>query len=91
MTDLNDINNNLEEIKRLLTELVAKTNAPMSPYVRPGSPHWYEGPIRSYNDAGVGMVICPQCGNKRCPRASNPMYVCTMSNEPNQTPRLRKD
>lgn len=31
------------------------------------------------------MVLCPVCGNKRCPRASDHNLVCTGSNEPNQT------
>lgn len=30
------------------------------------------------------MVVCPQCGNKRCPRASNHLLECTGSNEPGQ-------
>lgn len=30
------------------------------------------------------MVLCPVCGNKRCPRASNHIYACTGSNEVGQ-------
>lgn len=30
------------------------------------------------------MVLCPECGNKRCPRASNHELKCTGSNEPGQ-------
>lgn len=30
------------------------------------------------------MILCPTCGNKRCPRASDCMYECTDSNEPGQ-------
>ncbi len=30
------------------------------------------------------MVVCPQCGNKRCPRASHHDNACTGSNEPGQ-------
>ncbi len=30
------------------------------------------------------MILCPVCGNKRCPRASNHEYACTASNEPGQ-------
>ena len=36
------------------------------------------------------MVVCPQCGNKRCLHAHNHRYVCSKSNEPNQTPVLIK-
>jgi hypothetical protein len=30
------------------------------------------------------MVLCPVCGNKRCPRASNHIYACTGGNEVGQ-------
>jgi hypothetical protein len=30
------------------------------------------------------MILCPDCGNKRCPKASNHTFQCTNSNEPNQ-------
>lgn len=30
------------------------------------------------------MILCPVCGNKRCPRASWHGYDCTRSNEPGQ-------
>jgi len=30
------------------------------------------------------MVVCPKCGNKRCPKASNCAMICTSSNEPGQ-------
>lgn len=29
-------------------------------------------------------VLCPTCGNKRCPKASNHELECTGSNEPGQ-------
>lgn len=32
------------------------------------------------------MVLCPVCGNKRCPRATNHRFACTGSNEPGQIP-----
>jgi hypothetical protein len=32
----------------------------------------------------AGMVLCPTCGNKRCPKASNHELACTNSNEPGQ-------
>jgi len=31
------------------------------------------------------MILCPTCGNKRCPRASDHRLECTDSNEPGQT------
>lgn len=30
------------------------------------------------------MVLCPECGNKRCPKASDHRLACTNSNEPGQ-------
>lgn len=32
----------------------------------------------------IGMIICPTCGNKRCPHANDPANACTNSNEPGQ-------
>ena len=33
---------------------------------------------------GIGMIVCPKCGNKRCPRATDHRYECTGSNDPGQ-------
>lgn len=30
------------------------------------------------------MVLCPTCGNKRCPHATHHDELCTNSNEPGQ-------
>jgi hypothetical protein len=30
------------------------------------------------------LVVCPECGNKRCPRATDHNLACTGSNEPGQ-------
>jgi hypothetical protein len=30
------------------------------------------------------MILCPDCGNKRCPKASHHNLACTRSNEPGQ-------
>ena len=30
------------------------------------------------------MILCPECGNKRCPRANHHDNLCTNSNEPGQ-------
>ncbi len=30
------------------------------------------------------MVVCSECGNKRCPKATDPKLACTHSNEPGQ-------
>ena len=40
--------------------------------------------LKERNEDVKWMVVCPLCGNKRCPRASNHDYACTGSNEPGQ-------
>lgn len=30
------------------------------------------------------MILCPECGSKRCPKATDHNYACTNSNESNQ-------
>ena len=30
------------------------------------------------------MIVCPVCGNKRCPKASDHELACTNSNAPGQ-------
>ncbi|MBL3825141.1 MULTISPECIES: hypothetical protein [unclassified Marinobacter] len=30
------------------------------------------------------FIVCPECGNKRCPRATHHDNACTGSNEPGQ-------
>ena len=36
--------------------------------------------------AQVGMIVCPDCGNKRCPHATDHANACTGSNDPGQPP-----
>lgn len=39
---------------------------------------------RGCNPYPTHMIVCPECGNKRCPRATNHQHACTGSNEPGQ-------
>lgn len=44
---------------------------------------------RCFSGSGVNpmfrmMILCPKCGNKRCPKAQWHGFKCTGSNEPNQ-------
>jgi hypothetical protein len=43
---------------------------------------------RCYTEAAgmwlVKMFLCPTCGNKRCPKATDHRLDCTDSNEPGQ-------
>lgn len=34
------------------------------------------------------MIVCPRCGNKRCPHATNHEYACTNSNALDQVPTI---
>ena len=34
------------------------------------------------------MVVCPKCGNKRCPKADWHLYKCSGSNALDQKPEL---
>lgn len=33
----------------------------------------------------VRMIVCGECGNKRCPHANDHNFACTDSNEPGQS------
>jgi hypothetical protein len=41
-------------------------------------------PIDYKDPESVYMRLCPSCGNKRCPKATDHNNECTDSNEPNQ-------
>lgn len=50
------------------------------------------GPLDQQRFGGIAitegmsrMFLCPECGNKRCPRASDHREPCSGSNEPGQT------
>ncbi len=40
--------------------------------------------VNGFPFALTRMILCPDCGNKRCPKANNHTFACTNSNEPNQ-------
>ena len=35
--------------------------------------------------SSMTMILCPECGNKRCPKASDHELKCTDSNDVGQT------
>lgn len=41
-------------------------------------------PIDYSKPETIFMRLCPTCGNKRCPKATDHNLECTHSNEPNQ-------
>lgn len=40
---------------------------------------------------GSGMIVCPDCGNKRCPQAESHEYKCSGSNATGQTPTYKDE
>jgi hypothetical protein len=42
------------------------------------------GPGGAFPLSSCMMILCPICGNKRCPHANDHRHVCTNSNEPGQ-------
>jgi hypothetical protein len=40
--------------------------------------------LEERNESRAFMILCPECGNKRCPKASDHRLTCTDSNEPGQ-------
>ena len=50
---------------------------------KPMSACWC-APCRPVTMLESRMVLCPICGNKRCPRANDHRHDCTGSNEPGQ-------
>ena len=46
--------------------------------------------IESRAEMRVQMIVCPICGNKRCPKASDHNLSCTDSNEPGQAGSVYK-
>lgn len=58
---------------------------PWTPY-GPGEPLpcWCRRCERQRPERMGLFVVCPACGNKRCPRATDHRLACTGSNEPGQ-------
>ena len=45
----------------------------------------YVEPGQSFPYVSTRMIVCPTCGNKRCPKATDHSFACTGSNEPGQS------
>lgn len=61
-----------------------KAGEPIVPLA--GAPCWC-ATCRPITLDDMRMVLCPTCGNKRCPHAADHRYDCTNSNDPNQKGR----
>jgi len=40
--------------------------------------------LKERDEVRIRMILCPACGCKRCPQASDHSFACTGSNEPGQ-------
>lgn len=72
---LNDIVGDLYEAIRKRADEIKAENAE-----KPCWCHACKSPALHY----MALILCPVCGNKRCPRASDHNHACTHSNEPGQ-------
>lgn len=46
--------------------------------------HLLSDPVKKMLLLGGRMYVCPTCGNKRCPKATDHRHACTGSNEQGQ-------
>ena len=44
----------------------------------------YTEPGSAFPYVSTTMIVCPTCGNKRCPHSTDHNLACTGSNEPGQ-------
>lgn len=44
----------------------------------------YTAPGETFAYVTGRMIVCPECGNKRCPHATDHSFDCTNSNDPAQ-------
>ncbi|EDE2075061.1 hypothetical protein GBD53_17325 [Salmonella enterica] len=59
------------------TTMLQAGNSPVIPYCRCRT-------CRPVTMSDMRFVVCPDCGNKRCPHANDHRNACTGSNEPGQ-------
>ncbi|SLR06805.1 Uncharacterised protein [Klebsiella quasipneumoniae] len=57
---------------------------PVHPGSSPENPGCWCRTCRPVDINDMRFVVCPDCGNKRCPRANDHRNACTGSNEPGQ-------
>lgn len=57
---------------------------PVAVFASPPAPKCWCQTCRPITLADMRMVVCPECGNKRCPRANSCANACTGSNAPGQ-------
>ena len=57
---------------------------PVHPGNSPAIPDCWCRTCRPVTLNDMRFVVCPDCGNKRCPRANDHRNACTRSNEPGQ-------
>lgn len=73
----------IEDIKRIIRTLAERLAEPVSQSDELPAKCWCHT-CRPVTMADMRFVVCPECGNKRCPHANDHRNVCTGSNEPGQ-------
>lgn len=56
----------------------------MSMFTAPPCCHKHHIAAEDYPGYATIMILCSECGNKRCPKATDCSLGCTHSNEPGQ-------
>lgn len=75
----------IDGIKRIVRELASATQPQNAPQNIPEIiPDCWCRTCRPVVLNDMRFVVCPDCGNKRCPRANDHRNACTGSNEPGQ-------
>lgn len=89
--DLNDFDGDrrgiadcLGDAEEALIEVVNRRAAMLHAGNSPANPDCWCRTCRPVVLNDMRFVVCPDCGNKRCPRANDHRNACTGSNEPGQ-------
>jgi len=79
-----EVRANLDDCRKEWDAAVRAAPAPVLAPAKPMSACWC-AICRPVTLLDSRMVLCPTCGNKRCPRANDHRHDCSGSNEPGQS------
>lgn len=74
----------IDDVMLALAELQQRRAAMLQAGNSPVTPVCWCSTCRPVTMNDMRFVVCPECGNKRCPRASDHNNACTGSNDPGQ-------
>ena len=84
---LSDAHDQVGHLRRRIDRPDREQNEEFHKAMARATKHWESCWCRTCRPVALGdmrMVLCPECGNKRCPRARHHDNACTGSNEPGQ-------